>query len=190
MFNIYKSDKWSRSRYGARKLASAGLFTAAFFIGGSAQTGDQNSSVIATTQKDPQTSAAKLKPAFLPVLKHYKEVKIGSTADEVRDKLGKAKIDDKDGFYYRFNDSEFAQIRLDKNNMVRLISITYSGDNKNTPSYADVFGADAAVAAAKPDGSVYKLVRYPQAGYWVAYSRTSGNDPSVTVTMQKIQLLK
>lgn len=192
MFNIYKTDQWLRSRYGARKLAGAGLLTAAFFIGGSAQTGDQNT-VIATTKKDPQTSAAKLKPAFLPVLQHYqhyKEVKIGSTADEVRDKLGKAKIDDKDGFYYRFNDSEFAQIRLDKNNMVRLISITYSGDNKNTPSYADVFGADAAVAAAKPDGSVYKLVRYPQAGYWVAYSRTSGNDPSVTITMQKIQLLK
>jgi hypothetical protein len=39
---------------------------------------------------------------------------------------------------------------------------------------------------ARPDGSLYKLVRYPKAGYWVSYSRTAGNSPIVSVTMQKM----
>ncbi len=81
------------------------------------------------------------------------------------------------------------QIRLDKDKKVRVISITYSDENKNAPKYADVFGADAETAA-KPDGSIYRLVHYPQAGYWVAYSRTAGENPTVTVTMQKLPVIK
>jgi hypothetical protein len=38
----------------------------------------------------------------------------------------------------------------------------------------------------KADGSAYKLIRYPKAGYWVSYSRTAGKDPTTTITMQKI----
>jgi hypothetical protein len=38
----------------------------------------------------------------------------------------------------------------------------------------------------KPDGSKYRLVRYPKAGYWVSYSRTAGDTPIVTVTIQKL----
>lgn len=37
---------------------------------------------------------------------------------------------------------------------------------------------------AKPDGTLYKLVQYPEAGYWVAYSRTAGNEPLTVITMQ------
>jgi hypothetical protein len=36
----------------------------------------------------------------------------------------------------------------------------------------------------KPDGALYKLVQYPQAGYWVAYSRTDGDEPLTIITMQ------
>lgn len=172
-----------------RSAAVVAVLTVALVVAGYAQTEVQTAANTATAQKDPNGTVAKRSPVVLPVLTNYKDVKIGSTADEVREKLGKAKIDDKDGFFYRFNDGEFAQIRLDKNNKVRLLSITYSGDN-NIPAYTDVFGVDNQMAAAKPDGSVYKLVRYPEAGYWVAYSRTAGNDPSVTVTMQKIQSSK
>jgi hypothetical protein len=32
---------------------------------------------------------------------------------------------------------------------------------------------------------MYKMVNYPAAGYWVAYSRTPGDEPMVMVTMQK-----
>ncbi len=62
-----------------------GLTTAAF----GQTTGDGQS---AATQNAVEKIAA-------PVLTNYKEIKIGTTADEVRDKLGKAKIEDKDGFF-------------------------------------------------------------------------------------------
>lgn len=122
-----------------------------------------------------------------PLMTEYKAVRIGTAADEVRDKLGDAQIDDKDGFYYRFSDEEFVQIRLDKDNKVRLISVTYSGEN--APKFTDVFGVETNVEA-KPNGSIYKLVRYPKAGYWVAYSRTAGEKPTTTVTMQKLRIVK
>ena len=121
---------------------------------------------------------------LMPVLTDYKGIKIGATAEEVRDKLGKAKIDDKDGFFYD-SDDEMVQIRLDADKKVSIVSITYMDENKNTPKFADVFGAEIPLAE-KPDGSIYNLVRYPEAGYWVAYSRTAGEKPSVTVTMQKL----
>lgn len=124
-------------------------------------------------------------PANVPLLTNYKNVMIGTTRDEVKEKLGKPKIDDPDGFYYEISDNEFAQLRTDQNKKVRLISVTYSGENKNAPKLADVFGTEA-VAEPKPDGSVYRLVRYPDAGYWVAYSRSAGEHPTVTVTMQKM----
>jgi len=127
-------------------------------------------------------------PILMPILTDYKGIKIGATAEEVRDKLGKAKIDDKDGFFYDAND-EMVQIRLDGDKKVRLVSVTYSDKNENTPKYADVFGSETPDAT-KPDGSIYNLVRYPEAGYWVAYSRTAGEKPSVTVTMQKLRTMK
>jgi hypothetical protein len=46
-----------------------------------------------------------------------------------------------------------------------------------------VFGAEI---DAKPDGSKYRLIRYPKAGYWVSYSRTAGDTPIITVTLQRI----
>lgn len=135
----------------------------------------------ATAQIADKKSAA---PVLMPIIIEYKGVKIGATADEVRDKLGKAQIDDKDGFFYDWDD-EIAQIRLNADKKVSIVSITYLNENKNTPKYADVFGAEEA-SVIKPDGSVYSLVRYPDAGYWVAYSRTAGEKPQVTVTMQKL----
>ena len=123
-------------------------------------------------------------PILMPVLTEYKGIKIGTSAEAVRDKLGKAKIDDKDGFFYDW-DEEIAQIRLDAEKNVLLVAVTYSDKNENSPKFADVFGSDVPVPA-QPDGSIYKLVRYPEAGYWVSYSRTAGEKPRVTVMMQKL----
>jgi hypothetical protein len=123
-------------------------------------------------------------PILMPVLTEYKGIKIGTSAEEVRDKLGKAKIDDKDGFFYDW-DEEIVQIRLDAEKKVLLVAVTYSDENKNSPKFADVFGAETPVPA-QPDGSIYQLVRYPEAGYWVSYSRTAGEKPRVTVMMQKL----
>ena len=158
------------------------LATAAF-----GQTADTTQTATTTTTEMQKTETPKA--VMMPVLQNYKEVKIGATDDEVRDRLGKkATIDDKDGFFYQFDD-EMAQIRLDKDKKVRLISITYTSDNKNTPKFEDVFGTDVK-AEPGADGMIYKLVRYPEAGYWVAYSRTAGDKPTVTVTMQKMRTVK
>ena len=67
---------------------------------------------------------------------------------------------------------------------VSAISIDFMSGSSGVPSPKDVFGSEA---EAKADGSIFKLVRYPKAGYWVSYSRTAGNDATVTITMQKIQ---
>lgn len=75
----------------------------------------------------------KPKTATMPALQNYKDIKIGSTADEVRDKLGKAVIDDKDGFYYEFDDAERVQIQLDADKKIRLISVTYTSESKKSP---------------------------------------------------------
>jgi len=158
------------------------LATAAF-----GQTTDTKQTATTTTTEMQKSETPKA--VMMPVLQNYKEVKIGTTDDEVRDRLGKkATIDDKDGFFYQFDD-EMAQIRLDKDKKVRLISITYPSDNKNTPKFEDVFGTDVK-AEPGADGMIYKLIRYPEAGYWVAYSRTAGDKPTVTITMQKMRTVK
>jgi len=46
-----------------------------------------------------------------------------------------------------------------------------------------VFGGPVEV---KPDGSVYQMVKYERAGYYVAYSLDAGDAPFVTVVMQKL----
>ncbi|MBC7898628.1 MAG: hypothetical protein H7070_01125 [Saprospiraceae bacterium] len=132
-------------------------------------------------------ASATKKSASAPVLKNYPELKVGTAVGDVREKLGKAKIDDDDGLYYEISDNEIMQIRVDADKKLRAVSITYSSGHKSMPKFADVFGSsDGEAAATKPDGSIYRLVRYPDAGYWLAFSRTAGEDPSVTVTMQKL----
>ncbi len=156
------------------------LATAAF-----GQTTDTKQTAAAATTTTETQKTETPKAVMMPVLQNYKEVKIGTTDDEVRDRLGKkATIDDKDGFFYQFND-EMAQIRLDADKKVNIISITYTSDNKNAPKFEDVFGMSVK-AEPGADGKIYKMVNYPEAGYWVAYFRSAGDKPTVTVTMQKL----
>lgn len=127
------------------------------------------------------------KPAGLqPVMKEYKGVKIGMAADEVREKIDETpKVADKDGFYFVFSDEESAQIVLDADKKVRVISVMYSGNDAKAPKYEEVFGKDVPVVEASENG-IYNIVRYPEAGFWVAYNRTAGDKPLTTVTIQKM----
>ena len=59
---------------------------------------------------------------------------------------------------------------------------THIGKDAGAPAPAKVLGSEI---EAKPDGSMYRMTPYPQAGYWVAYSRTAGDSPMVMITMQK-----
>ncbi len=121
----------------------------------------------------------------LPAWQNYKGVAIGTTAAEVREKLGAPKLDDADGFFYVFSDTETAQVMFDDKKNVSLISVVYAAEYATPPTFADVFGKTEALTA-KPDGSIYKMVRYTDAGYWVSYSRMAGEKAMVTITIRKL----
>jgi hypothetical protein len=67
---------------------------------------------------------------------------------------------------------------------VTAISVDFINGASNPITPEQVFGSDIET---KSDGSKYKLVRYPRAGYWVSYNRTAGNSPMITITMTQIQ---
>lgn len=113
----------------------------------------------------------------------YRGIQLGMTAEEVRRKLGEPKDKGTEQDFYVFNESETAQIVYDKSQQVVAISADFLTTGPDVLTAKQVLGADI---EAKPDGSVYKLVRYPKAGYWLSYNRTSGNSPMTTVTLQKI----
>jgi hypothetical protein len=118
-----------------------------------------------------------------PLYVEYKGVSIGMETGEVRKKLG-APTDKSDAQdFFAFSDKESAQVYYDKGK-VMAVSVNYVGDGSGAPLPKVVLGTEV---EAKADGAMYKLVRYPDAGYWVSYNRTGGDDPLVTVTMQKIR---
>ena len=133
------------------------------------------------TQKSKPANAADEEPHF----QTYRGVQIGWVADEVRKKLGTPanKGDEQD--YYIINEKETAQVLYDKaTKKVTAISVDFLSGATEIITPQQVFGSDF---EAKPDGSKYKLVRYPKVGYWISYSRTAGDTPIVTVTLQKMQ---
>ena len=133
-----------------------------------------------------QRSKGSVEPADdnQPALTQFKGLRIGMAADEARKKLGSPREKSAEQDFYVFNDNEAVQISYDKKGSVNAIAIDFMNGSNGVPTAKDILGTDA---EAKADGSVYKMVRYPKAGFWVSYSRTAGNDPTVTITMQKIQ---
>ena len=122
-------------------------------------------------------------PDAAPAFNDFKGVKIGTMADEARKKLGNPHDKSAEQDLYMFGDNQMVQVYYDKKGAVNAISIDFMSGANGIPSCKDVLGAEAET---KPDGSIYKLIRYPKAGYWVSYSKTAGSSPTVTVTMQKI----
>ena len=113
----------------------------------------------------------------------FRGVKIGMATDDARKKLGSPREKSPEQDFYLFNDNEAVQIYYEKG-AVSAIAIDYMTGSNGIPTPKAVLGAEA---EAKADGSIHKVVRYPKAGYWVSYSRTAGNEPTITITMQKIQ---
>jgi hypothetical protein len=118
-----------------------------------------------------------------PLLNEYRGVKIGWLAEEVRKKLGDpaSKSDEQD--YFMFGEKETVQILYDKTHKVVTISVDFQNGATSILTPQQVFGADI---EAKSDGSKYKMVRYPKAGFWLSYNRTGGDAPMVSVTLQKM----
>jgi len=120
-----------------------------------------------------------------PVFLEYRGIQIGWLADEVRKKLGMPadKGDEQDLFV--FNEKETCQVIYDKaTRKVTAISVDFMNGASSVITPQQVFGSDI---ESKADGSKYRLVRYPKAGYWVSYNRTAGDTPMITITMQKLQ---
>jgi hypothetical protein len=105
------------------------------------------------------------------------------SADEVRKKLDRLKDGGLGQDFFAYSESESAQIYYDKERKVIAVSVDYFGGDANAPSASAVLGEEL---QAKPDGSMYQLKRYPDAGYWVSYNRTAGDKPIITITMQKM----
>ncbi len=110
-------------------------------------------------------------------------VTLGMTANDIRSKLGHLKNKSERQDFFVFSESQTAQIVYDEKGQATIISVDYLTKNADAPSPESVLGE---AVQAKPDGSIFHRKRYPEAGYWVAYSRTAGNNPIVTVTIQKI----
>jgi hypothetical protein len=119
-----------------------------------------------------------------PLFSEYRSVRIGMAAEEVRKMLKNPndKSDEQD--FFVFNDNESAQVFYDKSKKVFAISVNFLTGARDLPTAKAVFGADI---DPKPDGSIYKMVRYPKSGCWVSFSRTAGDSPLTTVTLQKIE---
>jgi hypothetical protein len=168
----------SISKTQMRKLKGPRLFT---FLGLAASLLLAFTSLSAQTARKAATQAS---DEELAAFKDYRGVQLGMTADEVRKKLGtpKDKSDGQD--FFVFNENETAQIVYDSTQKVVTISADYMTMGADVPTAKKVFGSDV---EAKADGSVYKLVRFPKAGYWLSFNRTGGNSPLTTVTLQKIQ---
>lgn len=119
-----------------------------------------------------------------PLFHEYRGIQLGMIADDVRKKLGEPKDKGDEQDFFIFNDTETAQIVYDKMHKVVTISADFMNPSTKVLTAKEVFGAEL---EAKSDGSVYKMVRYPKAGYWLSYNRTSGASPLITITLQKIQ---
>ncbi len=119
-----------------------------------------------------------------PLFQEYRSIRIGMTTEEVRKKLNDPsdKSDEQD--FFVFGENETAQVFYDKSKKVFAISVNFLNGAQNVPTPKVVLGSDL---AAKPDGSMYKMVRYPKAGYWVSFSKTAGDSPLTSVTLQKIE---
>ena len=121
-----------------------------------------------------------------PVFTEYKGISIGTTEAELLERIDtKPTFESKDDYFYIFSEAESAQFVLDAERSVKVISLIYSGNDSNAPTYEDVFGKNVAIKM-MGDGKIYNLVNYPEAGFWIAYYKSTGDNEMVTVTIQKL----
>jgi hypothetical protein len=183
MFKNLRRAVWGRA-FAPASVAASLLALASFTFAQSPAQPPQQTPPAAEAARADATVAKATTPAAAPAAPLYGEyrgVKLGMTADEVRAKLGKAEEKSDAMDFYVFSNTERARVYYQGGKASAIIA-TYIGRDAQAPAPAAVLGEEI---EAKADGSMYKMTMYPQAGYWVAYSRTAGDSPMVIITMQK-----
>jgi hypothetical protein len=118
-----------------------------------------------------------------PVYTNYKGAQIGMSADEVRKKLGEPSDKTAPQDFYQFSEDETATIWYDASGITTSISVTYFKAS-DAPTAKNVLGVDI---EPQYSGNLYKLIKYPKAGYSVSYSRTEGDPTVITVSITKLE---
>ena len=117
-----------------------------------------------------------------PAFNSYKGVAIGMSLEDVRSKLGNPKEPSDTMDYYAPSENEFIQVYYE-GKKVTALTVTFSGKLDAAPDAKTVFGESPEV---KPDGGIFKMVRYPKAGFWISYNKIIGSDPMVMIAMKKL----
>jgi cytoskeletal protein RodZ len=141
----------------------------------------KTSQTTGTQAAQTQTTSA---PADEPLYSEFKGVRIGTSQIEARKRLGNPEVKSKEMDIFSFSDKQRARVAYDANGNAVAVVVTYIGKNADAPAPKSILGTDA---DSKPDGSLYKMLRFPKAGYWVSYTRTPGDDPMTVIAIQKIQ---
>lgn len=121
---------------------------------------------------------------FDSIIKEYRGVFIGTTRDEVHQKLGKPKNEYPGEDNFDVSETESVRVFFDDSKKVKAIVITYTGKLEAAPKPKDVIGE---AIEARPDGGMYKMVRVDEKGFWVSYVKTAGDSPSVMITVQALR---
>ena len=114
-----------------------------------------------------------------PVYREYHGVRLGMTATEVRTKLGEPVLKSDEQDFYVVTPNETTQIAYNTAQRVVMISTDYTG-GVGAPDYKTVVGEGL---LERPDGSLFRMVRYDAEHFWVSYNKSASVAPVVTITI-------
>ena len=150
-------------------------------IAASAQT---EGAVSAVKPKPPAANAAATAKAFpVPAMTDFRRASIGTAADDLKKAWGKPEVEDDTGFIYEFSEKEMAQVAINGDKKVDAIAVTFR-DGTGAPKAEEIFGPNEKIVR-KDDGSLFHMVRYEEAGYWVSYL-SQGPGKMVILTYKKL----
>ena len=116
-----------------------------------------------------------------PTYTEYRGVRLGMPMEEARTKLGVPTMKSDELDFYVVSANETAQIAYNAAHKVMIISTDYT-DGVGAPDFKTVLGNTSLIQRA--DGSMYQMVQYEAAGFWVSYNKGAGTVPVVTITLQ------